>query len=283
MPRILKPPKNIPSLTIIEPRKGWQAFNWRELKAYRDLLYFWVLRDIKVLYKQTVLGFTWALIRPAASMIVFSVVFGKLAKMPSDGIPYPIFAYAALMPWTYFSQSLIKSTDSLVQQASVISKIYFPRLIIPMAPVLAGLLDFALSFLVFFILMFGYRIQPTWNILYIPLLVVIMVLTASGLGMWTSALGIQYRDVRQAMMFIVQLLMYASPIVWPISIIPFKYRMIYSIYPMAGVLEGFRSALIGKHPMPWQLISIGSISAIFLFLTGAIIFHRMEKNFADVA
>jgi len=270
-------------LTVIEPRKDWQAFNWRELKDYRDLLYFWVLREIKILYRQTVLGFTWALIRPVASMIVFSVVFGKLARVPSDGIPYPIFAYAALMPWTYFSQSLIKSTDSLVQQASVISKIYFPRLIIPMAPVLAGLLDFVLSFLVFFILMFVYHIQPTWNILYIPLLVVIMVLTASGLGMWTSALGIQYRDVRQAMMFIVQLLMYASPIVWPISIIPFKYRTIYAIYPMAGVIEGFRAALIGKHPMPWYSISIGSISAICLFITGAIIFNRMEKNFADVA
>ncbi len=272
-----------PSYTIIEPRKGWQVFNWRELKEYRDLLYFWVLREIKILYKQTVLGFTWALIRPVASMIVFSVVFGKLAKVPSDGIPYPIFAYTALMPWTYFSQSLTKSTDSLVQQASVISKIYFPRLIIPMAPVLAGLLDFCLSFLVFFILMFVYHVQPTWNVFYIPLLVLIMVLTASGLGMWMSALGIQYRDVRQAMIFIVQLLMYASPVVWPISIIPLKYRMIYGIYPMACVLEGFRAALIGRHPMPWDLIAVGSVFAIFLFITGALYFQRMEKNFADVA
>ena len=277
------PIKPVSHVTIIEARKGWQLFNWRELNEYRDLLYFWVLREIKIIYKQTVLGFTWALIRPVASMIVFSIVFGRLAKVPSDGIPYPLFAYAALMPWTYFSQSLTKSTDSLIQQASVISKIYFPRLIIPMAPVIAGLLDFCLSFIVFFVMMFFYHVQPTWNILYIPLLVFIMVLTASGLGMWMSALGIQYRDVKQAIAFIVQLLLYASPVAWPVSIIPEKFRLIYGIYPMAGVLEGFRSALIGKNPMPWDLISMGSLTAVILFITGALYFQRMEKNFADVA
>ena len=277
------PIKPVSHVTIIEARKGWQLFNWRELNEYRDLLYFWVLREIKIIYKQTVLGFTWALIRPVASMIVFSIVFGRLAKVPSDGIPYPLFAYAALMPWTYFSQSLTKSTDSLIQQASVISKIYFPRLIIPMAPVIAGLLDFCLSFIVFFVMMFFYHVQPTWNILFIPLLVFIMVLTASGLGMWMSALGIQYRDVKQAIAFIVQLLLYASPVAWPVSIIPEKFRLIYGIYPMAGVLEGFRSALIGKNPMPWDLISMGSLTAVILFITGALYFQRMEKNFADVA
>lgn len=269
--------------TIIEPKRGWQLFNFKELRDYKDLFYFWVLREIQILYKQTVLGFLWALVRPVTSMIVFSIVFGRLAKVPSDGIPYPIFAYAALMPWTYFSQSLIKSTDSLIQQAPVISKIYFPRLIIPMAPVLASLLDFSLSFLVLFVLLIFYKISLTWNIIFVPLLTLIMVLTASGMGMWMSALGIQYRDVRQAMTFTVQLMMYASPVVWPVSIIPKGYRILYSIYPMAGVLEGFRSALIGKHPMPWDLIVIGTGSAAVLFITGALYFQRMEKNFADVA
>ncbi len=275
------------NLTIIEPKKGWQLINVKELKEYKDLLYFWVLREIKILYKQTVLGFTWALIRPVASMVVFTVIFGNMAKVPSDGIPYPIFSFVALMPWTYFSQSLSKSTQSLISQAGVISKIYFPRLIIPMAPVLAGLLDFALSFIVLIIMMFAYGIVPTLQIFYLPLLILLMILTASGMGMWMSALGIQYRDVRQAMQFVVRLLMYATPVVWPVSLISEKFgqtvKMIYGLYPMAGVIEGFRSALIGKNPMPWDLILMGSIGALVIFITGAFYFQRMEKNFADVA
>lgn len=275
--------QNTEHITIIRPRSGWQLIDLKELKEYKDLLYFWVLREIKILYKQTVLGFTWALIRPVASMIVFTVIFGNLAKVPSDGIPYPIFSYAALMPWTYFSQSLSKSTQSLISQANVISKIYFPRIIIPMAPVIAGLLDFSLSFVVLIGMMFWFGIVPTWQILYLPLLVLLMILTASGMGMWMSALGIQYRDVRQAIQFVVRLLMYATPVVWPVSLIPAKYRLIYGLYPMAGVIEGFRSALIGKNPMPWDLILMGSIGAIVVFVTGAFYFQRMEKNFADVA
>lgn len=275
--------QNNEHITIIRPRSGWQLIDFKELKEYRDLLYFWVLREIKILYKQTVLGFTWALIRPVASMIVFTVIFGNLAKVPSDGIPYPIFSFTALMPWTYFSQSLSKSTQSLVTQAGVISKIYFPRIIIPMAPVIAGLLDFSLSFIVLIGMMFAYSIVPTWQILYLPFLVLLMVLTASGMGMWLSALGIQYRDVRQATEFLVRLMMYATPVVWPVSLIPGKYRLIYGLYPMAGVIEGFRSALIGKNPMPWDLILMGSIGAIVVFVTGAFYFQRMEKNFADVA
>ena len=273
--------------TVIKPKKGWQLIDIKELKEYKDLLYFWVMREIKIRYKQTVLGFTWALIRPVASMVVFTVVFGNMAKVPSDGIPYPIFSYAALMPWTYFSQSLSKSTQSLITQANVISKIYFPRIIIPMAPVLAGLLDFLLSFIVLIIMMFAYGIVPTAQIFFLPLLILLMILTASGMGMWMSALGIQYRDVRQAIQFVVRLLMYATPVVWPVSLVAEKFghtaKIIYGIYPMAGVIEGFRSALIGKNPMPWDLILMGSIGALVVFKSGAFYFQRMEKNFADVA
>jgi len=242
-----------------------------------------VLREIKVLYKQTVLGFAWAIIRPVASMVVFSVIFGKLAKVPSDGIPYPIFAYAALMPWTYFSQALTKSGQSLVQQANVISKVYFPRVVIPLAPVLAGLVDFTLSFTVLFALMIYFKVQITLNLVFLPLLVLLMVLLASGIGMWFAALGIQYRDVRQAEAFIVRLLMYATPVAWPMSIIPEQYRLIYAIYPMAGVIEGFRAALIGQTAMPWDLIGIGTASAVLIFISGLFYFHRLERNFADVA
>jgi lipopolysaccharide transport system permease protein len=271
------------SITIIQPRKGWQALNVKELIEYRDLVYFWVLREIQILYKQTVLGILWAILRPVFSMIIFSIIFGRFAKIPSDGIPYPIFAYAALMPWTYFSQSVSKSTESLIQQASVISKIYFPRIIIPISPVIAGLLDFLLSFIVMIVMMIIYKVKLTGNFLIIPILILIMILTASGIGMWASALSIQYRDVRNAMQFFITLMMYASPVVWPISILPAKIRLLYAFYPMAGVIEGFRAALIGKNPIPWDLIGIGGLSALFLCISGMFYFQRMERNFADVA
>jgi len=269
--------------TIIEPKSGWRFINFAELKEYRDLFYFLVWRDIKVLYKQTVLGFSWAIIRPVFSMIVFSVVFGRLAKVPSDNVPYPIFSYAALIPWTYFSQAMSRSTESLVSNMNMLTKVYFPRLVIPMTPVLAGLVDFAIAFSILALMMIWYAIAPTWNILFLPVLIVLMILTASGLGMWLSAMAIQYRDIRFAIQFIVQLLMYAAPVVWPASLIPDKYRLLYGIYPMAGVIEGFRSALIGTNPMPWDLILIGAITALALAVSGALYFRRMERIFADVA
>ena len=216
-------------------------------------------------------------------MIVFSVVFGRLAKVPSDGIPYPIFSYAALLPWTYFSTSMSKSTQSLISSASMITKVYFPRLIIPITPVLSGLVDFAIAFSVLGAMMLWYGIAPNWNILFLPLLILLMMLTAAGIGMWLSALGIQYRDIRHAIQFIVQLLMYAAPVVWPASLIPEKYRLFYGIYPMAGVIEGFRSALIGANPMPWDLIAVGSVTALLIAVSGAFYFRRMERIFADVA
>ena len=276
-----------PTQTIIEPKSGWQLIDWKELREYKDLFYFLVWRDIKVLYKQTVLGFAWAIIRPVFSMIVFSVIFGRLANVPSDGIPYPIFSYAALVPWTYFSSALTGSTNSLVSNVRMLTKVYFPRLVIPMTPVLAGLVDFAIAFVVLLLMMAWYGIAPTWNVVYIPLLMLLMILTAAGTGMWLSAMAIQFRDVRHAIQFVVQLLMYAAPVVWPASLITERFgkvaRLLYGLYPMAGVIEGFRSALLGTNPMPWDLIVPGILSALVIALSGAFYFRRMERIFADVA
>lgn len=276
--------------TVIERRSGWRVIDWAELKAYKDLFYFFVWRDIKVLYKQTVLGFGWAIIRPVFSMIVFSLVFGGLARVPSDGVPYPIFSYAALLPWTYFSTAMTKSTTSLVTDANMLTKIYFPRLIMPMTPVLAGLVDFAIASSILALMMVYYGVAPTTSALFLPVLIILMVLTAAGVGMWLSALTIQYRDVKHASQFLTQLLMYAAPVVWPVSLITRKFpewgqqiRLVYGLYPMAGVIEGFRSALLGTTPMPWDLIAAGTVGALVLTLSGALYFGRMERIFADVA
>jgi len=268
---------------VIEPKKGWQLINFKELLDYRDLFFFLVWRDIKVIYKQTVLGFLWAIIRPVFSMIVFSIVFGRLAKLPSDNVPYPIFTYVALIPWTYFSTSMAGSTQSLISNVNMLTKVYFPRLIIPMTPVLAGLVDFVISFSILILLMVWYGILPTIHVIFLPFLILLMMLTASGIGMWLSALAIQYRDVRHAINFIVQLLLYAAPVVWPVSLIPDNYRILYGIYPMAGVIEGFRSALIGTNPMPWDLIFVGTLASLIIAVSGAFYFRRMERIFADVA
>jgi len=273
--------------TIIEPKKGWQLVDLQELKQYRDLIYFMVIREIKILYKQTVLGFAWAIIRPVFSMIVFSIVFGKLAKIPSDGIPYPIFSYVALVPWTYFNSSMTKSTQSLITGANIFTKVYFPRFIIPLTPVLAGLVDFFISLAVVGLLMVWFQITPTIAIVWLPLLILLVILTSLGIGLWLSALTLQYRDIRYALVFLSQLLMYVAPVVWPVSTITENFgnsaKLIYGIYPMAGVIEGFRAALIGSNPMPWDLIGIGSISAVILVVTGSLYFKSRERIFADVA
>jgi lipopolysaccharide transport system permease protein len=268
---------------VIEPKKGWQVINWSELIKYKDLIYFLVMRDIKAIYKQTVLGFSWAILRPVFHMIVFSIIFGKLAKIPSDGVPYPIFSYAALVPWTYFATSMTRSTSSLIGGAGMFTKVYFPRLIIPFTPIVAGLVDFIIAFSLVFALMAWYGITPTINILFIPFLVILMILTASGIGMWLSALAIQYRDVPYGVQFLSQLMMYAAPVAWPVSLIPEEYRFFYGFYPMVGVIEGFRSALLGHNPMPWDLIATGTITAILIFFFGAFFFRRKERIFADVA
>ena len=267
----------------VDSIRTWKKLNFRELWNYRELFFFMVWRDVKVFYKQTVFGFSWAIIRPFFTMIVFSIVFGKLAKIPSDNIPYPIFSYAALVPWTYFSTSLVASSNSLVSNIHIFTKVYFPRLIIPLTPVLGKLIDFAISFVFLLAMMIYYGIFPTVNVFYLPILIVLMALTSSGLGMLMSAIGIQYRDVRFGMQFIVTLLMYAAPVVYPASLIPEKYRIFYGLFPMSGVIEGFRSSLLGTRPMPWDLLAVGTCSAITLFCFGLMYFNRMEKNFADVA
>lgn len=274
---------NMSSQTIIESKSGWQVIDWKELFEYRDLFYFLVWRDIKVLYKQTVMGFAWAIIRPVFSMIVFSVVFGRLAQIPSDGIPYPIFSYAALLPWTYFSSALTSSSASLISNANMLSKVYFPRLIIPMTAVLAKLVDLAIAFSILILMMLWFQIVPNWQIVFLPLLLVLMMLTAAGVGMWLSALAVQYRDVKYASEFLTQALMYAAPVVWPASLVPDQFRILYGLYPMAGVIEGFRAALIGSTSMPWDLIIPSTISAIVIALSGMFYFRRMERIFADVA
>ncbi len=272
---------------VIEPADGWQLINWRELRQYRDLFYFLVMRDIQVLYKQTVLGFAWAVIRPIFSMFIFTVIFGNLAAVSSDGVPYAIFNYVALVPWLYFSTSFSASALSLVSNTDMLTKVYFPRLAFPMTAVFAKLVDFVISFALVGVLMVWFRVVPGVNVIYLPLLVLLMVLSAAGAGLWLSALAVQYRDVKHALPFLTQVLMYAAPVVWPASLIGERYgqvaRLLYGLYPMAGVIEGFRSALLNTNPMPWDLIGMGFLSAVVLFISGAFYFRRMEFLFADLA
>ncbi len=272
---------------VIKPKSGWQLIDWKELIEYRDLFYFLIKRDVLAIYKQTVMGFTWAIIRPVFSMIIFSVVFGGLAKIPSDGIPYPIFSYAALIPWTYFSATMNASTQSLISGKGIFTKVYFPRLIIPLTPIFSKLVDFTIAFIILFGLMAWYGISPTVNLVFLPILILMMMLTASGVGMWLSAMAIQYRDIPQGVGFLSQLLMYAAPVVWPLSLLQERFgesaTFLYGIYPMVGVIEGFRSSLLGHNPMPWELIGIGTLTAIFLFISGALYFKNKEPIFVDVA
>ena len=279
--------ESITQTIVIKPKSGWQVIDWKELIEYRDLFYFLIKRDVLAIYKQTVMGFTWAIIRPVFSMIVFSVIFGGLAKMPSDGIPYPVFSYAALIPWTYFATAMNASTQSLISGKGIFTKVYFPRLIIPLTPVLSKLVDFFIAFIILFGLMAWYGISPTKNLIFLPVLILMMMLTASGIGMWLSAMAIQYRDIPHGVGFLSQLLMYAAPVVWPLSLLEDKFgesvSLAYGIYPMVGVIEGFRSALLGHNPMPWVLIGIGALSAIVLFISGALYFKSKERIFVDVA
>ena len=278
---------NSSEITVIQPRKGWQLIDLPELLQYIDLFYFLVLREIKVLYKQTILGFSWAIIRPVFSMIIFSIIFGELAKIPSDGIPYPIFSYTALVPWVYFSSSMVKSTQSLIGSTGIFTKVYFPRMIIPLTPVIAGLVDFIIALGIVFIMLFWYGIALTWKILWLPVFIFIMVLTSSGIGMWLSALAIQYRDIRHAINFLSQLMLYAAPVVWPMSLLKDKFgdsiAFWYGLYPMAGVIEGFRYALIGQNILQWNLVLLGGLAGIILFISGALYFKHKERIFADVA
>ncbi len=271
-------------ITVINPsaRKG-QLINWRELWQYKDLFWFLIWRDIKTRYAQSVLGVGWAIIQPVFSMIVFTVVFGNLAKVNSEGVPYAIFSYTALVPWTYFSTSLTSASGSLISAKNMLTKVYFPRLVIPISPVLATLVDFGVSFLILIGMMVWFGITPTFSVLLIPVFVLLMMFTAAGVGMWLTALAIQYRDIRYGLNFFVRLLMYGSPVIYATSSIPEKYHYYYALNPMVGVIEGFRSVLLNTREVPWDFLGIGAGMAILFFITGAIYFRKMENIFADVA
>ncbi len=269
-------------IIVIQPSKGWIPLKLREVWAYRELLYFLVWRDIKVRYKQTALGAAWAIIQPFFSMVVFSLFFGKLAKMPSDGIPYPIFAYTALVPWTFFANGLSQSANSLVDSANLIRKVYFPRLTIPIANVLSGLVDFALAFVVLVGLMLWYGILPTGRIVWLPLFLLLALVTALAVGLWLSVLNVEYRDVRYTIPFLTQFWLFATPIVYPSSLLPEPWRTLYGINPMVGVVEGFRWALLDAKTAPGPMIAVSAVAALVLLVGGAFYFRRMEKTFADV-
>jgi len=267
----------------IEPSRGWVSLKLRELWEYRELLYFLIWRDVKVRYKQTVLGAAWAIIQPLMTMVVFSLFFGNLAKIPSDGIPYPIFSYAALVPWTFFANGMGQSSNSLVGAANLIKKIYFPRLVIPISSVISGVVDFALAFLVLLGMMLAYGIVPTLNVIFLPFLLLLAFVTALGVGMWLSAMNVQFRDVRYIIPFLTQFWMFATPIAYPSSLIENDLlRALYGLNPMAWVVEGFRWALLDADTAPGPIILASSAAAVLLLVSGAFYFRRMEKTFADV-
>lgn len=276
------PPTTTPYLRI-QPSKGWVSLQLKEVWVYRELLYFLTWRDIKVRYKQTVLGATWAIIQPMMTMIVFSLFFGSLAKIPSDGVPYPIFSYTALVPWTFFATALGASSNSLVGSSNLIKKIYFPRLVIPISSVISGSVDFLLAFIVLIIMMLAFGILPTLNIIFLPFLLLMAVMTSLGIGLWLSAMNVQFRDVRYTIPFLTQFWLFATPIAYPSSLIKNNLlRTIYGINPMTGVVEGFRWALLGTDTAPGPTIIVSFLAATLLMVSGAFYFRRMEKTFADV-
>jgi lipopolysaccharide transport system permease protein len=266
----------------IEPSKGWFSLKLGELWTYRELLYFLVWRDVKVRYKQTAIGAAWAILQPFMTMVIFSMVFRKFANVPSDGLPYSVFAYTALLPWTLFSGALTRASTSIVGQASVISKVYFPRLIVPLAATISGVLDFAVAFLLLIAMMIWYGILPGWEILSLPLFLLLALTTALSVGLWLSALNVKYRDVTHAVPFLVQIWLFASPIAYPVSLVPEHLRSFYSLNPLVGVIEGFRWALLGRGSPDFGLIAISASVVAALLLTGVVYFKRMERTFADV-
>ena len=266
----------------IEPSRGWVSLKLRELWEYRELLYFLTWRDIKVRYKQTALGAAWAIIQPFFTMVVFSLFFGRLAGIPSDGVPYPIFSFAALVPWTFFANGLNQSSNSLVGSADLIRKVYFPRLAVPVATVFSGVVDFALAFIVLLGMMLYYGVIPTINTLWLPLFFLLALVTSLGVGLWLSALNVEFRDVRYTVPFLTQFWMFSTPIAYPSSLLSEPWRTVYGLNPMVGVVEGFRWALLGTDTAPGPIIVVSSLAALAILVGGAFYFRRMEKTFADV-
>ena len=277
----LKISSNLPR-TRREPSKGWAWPKLRELWEFRELLFFFAWRDIKVRYRQTVMGALWAIIQPFFTMVIFSLFFGRLANVPSDGVPYPVFSFAALVPWTFFANALAQASNSLVSNANMVKKIYFPRLALPIATVLAGVIDFAVAFIVLLGIMLYYGLVPTINIVWLPSFALLALVTSIGVSLWLSAMNVQFRDVRYTIPFLTQAWLFVTPIAYPSSLLPEPWRTLYGLNPMAGVVEGFRWALLGTDTAPGNMIIVSAMIALTLFISGAFYFRRMEQSFADV-
>jgi lipopolysaccharide transport system permease protein len=275
-------PAIIGDLVRIRPSSGWCSLNLAELWRYRELLWFLATRDIKLRYKQTVLGVAWAVIQPLFTMIVFSIFFGQLGGIPSEGIPYPLFALCALLPWQLFAYALTQSSNSVVSEQRLITKVYFPRLIVPISSVLSGLMDFGVAFLLLLAMMAWYRVTPGWAVLTVPLFVLLAVAAALAVGLWLAALNVQYRDFRYTIPFLTQFWMFASPVAYPSSLVPRAWRSLYGLNPMAGVIEGFRWALVNKEDPSWGLLAVSAAAVVVLLTGGLFYFRRTEKTFADV-
>lgn len=278
------PRKHAEALRVahIQPPAGWLEWNLREVWEHRELLYFFVWRDVKVRYKQTAIGAGWAILQPLMTMLIFTLFFGRLAKIPSDDIPYPVFFYSALLPWTYFATALAGATGSIVEHQRMITKVYFPRVILPFSSVLSGWLDFAIGFVLLIVLMAYYGARPGWAILWLPLFLLLATLTALGTGLWLAAFNAKYRDVRYAIPFLVQLWMFASPVAYPSSLVPGAWRWLYGLNPMAGVIEGFRWALTGQGPGPSAFLALSVAAVVVLLVAGLAYFQRIEGTLADI-
>ena len=266
----------------IERSRGWVSLRLSELWRYRELVYFLTWRDVKVRYKQTILGAAWALLQPFLTMLVFSVVFGRLAQVPSDGVPYPLFTLAALVPWTFFSNALTQSSNSLVGNANLITKVYFPRLIVPTATVLSGVIDFVLAFFLLLAMMAYYDVTPAVTVLWIPLFLTLVVAVSLGAGLWLSAMNVQFRDVRYTVPFLTQFWLFATPIAYPSSMLHAPWRTLFGINPMVGAVEGFRWAMLGASAAPLAVVAMSTATAVAVLVSGALYFRRMERTFADI-
>jgi lipopolysaccharide transport system permease protein len=267
---------------VIQPRKRLFDIDLKSVWQYQELLYFLIWREVKVRYKQTALGVAWAIFQPLLTMGIFTVIFGRFVKVPSEGLPYPIFAFAALLPWTFFSEAITRSSTSLVGDANLIRKVYFPRLIMPLASVTSPIVDFSFSFLVLLGMMAWFGIAPGWGMLALPIFLILALLTALSIGLWLSALNVRYRDVRYTVPFLTQLWMYASPVVYPLSLVPEKWRVVYGLNPMVGVIEGFRWGLLGKESPDLRVMAISAAVVTLLLIGGLVFFRRLERTFADV-
>ncbi len=278
-----RPAETEPARTVIRPRRGWIAIDWRELWDYRELLYFLIWREVKVRYKQTVLGAAWAVIQPLFAMVVFTVIFGMFAKLPSESQPYAVFVYAALLPWTFFANAVTNGGQSLINQQHLLTKVYLPRMFVPAASVGSGLVDLAISFGVYACILAFYRTVPSWQIVFVPALLVLTIMAAIGLSLLLAALTVAYRDFRYVLPFLIQALMYISPVVYSVELVPRKYQWLLGLNPMAGIIDGFRVALLGDRPWNFLVLGVSTLTTLVLFVCGLFYFRKMERRFADIA